>query len=145
MHAQVARALAGRNGPRFLPAASRTIALALHLDAADLSEEALPALVEAAAVATASHAYADAVALYRRAIARWHEQLADAREQSELVTLYAAAADVAHIADDSEAAIELVGHAIALHDAIADPLHAAVLHQRLCEFLWHNGMEAESI
>ena len=145
MHEAVARLIAGGAGDALLAPSARTLALGLHWDAADVADEALPALISAAELASASHAYADAVALDRRAIERRGEVRGADAAAVDPVALHEAAAAAAYLADDTAAAIDLVRHAIALHDADADPTRAGVLHQHLCEYLWQHGLEAESI
>ena len=145
MHEAVARLIASASGGALLSPSARTLALALHWDAAGDAVEALPALVAAAEHASASHAYADAVALYRRAIERRLDQNLAAHADIDLVALYEAAAVAAYLSDDTAGAIELVRQAIAMHDADADPTRAGILRQHLCEYLWQHGLEAESI
>lgn len=146
MHERVARTLAASIGERLLPAAPRTLALALHWDEAGRPEHALPSLVRAAAVAATSHAYADALQLYRRCLTRWEEHPdAAAAAKVDLGTLCERAARAAFLADDTQAAIDLIRRAIALTDAAADPTRAGTLHRHLCEYLWQHGSEAESI
>ncbi|HET8776149.1 MAG TPA: AAA family ATPase [Candidatus Limnocylindria bacterium] len=142
MHEAVARLLASDRGTALLPTSARTLALALHWDAAGVADQALPALIAAAEQASASHAYADAVALYRRAIERRDEQ---AGSDIDVVALHEAAATAAYLSDDTASAIDLVREAIALQDAEADPVRAGILTQHLCEYLWQHGLEAESI
>lgn len=146
MHERVASTLAGSGGASLLSPGARTLALALHWDAAGRAPEALPALMKAAAAATASHAYADAVALYRRCIDRTNDQdPAFTADRIDVVMLHEHAARAAYLADDTGTAIELIGHAIDIHDADADPTRAGMLLQHLCEYQWQHGLEAESI
>ncbi len=146
MHEQVARALSAAGGEGLLPAASRTLALAIHWDEAAIPEKALPAIIEAAAAASASHAYADAVDLYRRGMASWHDHPEAATSLGiDIATLYARAADAASLADDFDVAIEMAREAIAMVDTAAEPVRAGLLQQRLCEYLWQHGSEAESL
>lgn len=145
MHEAVARRIGSDEGGTLLSPTARTLALALHWDAAGDAGEALPALIAAAEHASASHAYADAVALYRRAIERRLEQDGAAHADVDLVALHEAAAAAAYLSDDTAGAIDLARQAIAMQDADADPTRAGVLLQRLCEYLWQHGLEAESI
>jgi len=146
IHERVAQALAADGGDGLLAPGSRTLALAIHWDEAARPEKALPALIDAAAAATASHAFADAVDLYRRGLASWREHPEAATSLDvDVATLYARAAEAASLADDFDAAIELARHAIVLVDADAEPVRAGFLHQRLCEYLWQNGSERESL
>jgi DNA-binding CsgD family transcriptional regulator len=86
------------------------------------------------------------VQLYRRCIGRWEEHpQAAASVKMDLASLLERAAEVAHLADDTEAAIDLVRRAIALTDAAAEPARVGILHQRLGEYLWQHGSEAESL
>ena len=142
MHEAVARLLASDHGAALLSTPARTLALALHWDAAGVADQALPALVTAAEHASASHAYGDAVALYRRSIARREEE---AGSDVDVVALHDAAAAAAYLADDTANAIDLGRRAVALHDTGADPVRAGILAQHLCEYLWQHGLEAESI
>ncbi len=146
IHGHIAETLEAPAGEGLLPPAARALAVALHWDAADRAEAALPALIRAAGVALTSHAYADAVQLYRRCLARWQQHPPQVGSiDGDLAMIHERAAEAAFLADDIDAAIDLVRRAIALTDADAEPTRAGILQQRLGEYLWQHGLEAESL
>ena len=145
MHERVAHTLANATGERLLAPAARSMALALHWDEAGDVRRAVPALVAAADVANAAHAYADAVELYRRCLARLEEHPdAEGSAGIGMVTLHERAARVAFLAGDSQTAIDLARHAVDLA-GMSDLARAGVLHQQLCEYLWQHGAESEAL
>ena len=145
MHQHVARTLASDAAERLLSPTARSLALAVHWDEAGDVARAVPALIAAAEAATTAHSYADALDLYRRCLARMEENPASSAVVSMPIDeLNERAGLAAFLAGDAGAAVELARRAIDLAGT-DDPERAGVLHQQLCEYLWQDGEEVESL
>lgn len=145
MHEGVARRLESSESDVFLTPTARNLALAIHWDEAGNVRKSVPALVMGAEAATAAHAHADALDLYRRCLARI-EGNSDVRAAAgaRLDELCERAAQSAFLADDTTTAIELGRRAVELAGT-ADVGRAGLLRQQLCEYLWEHGSATESI
>ncbi len=145
MHAAVARALEADDVVPLLSPTARSLALAVHWDEAGDLQKAIPALVVGAQAATAAHAHADALDLYRRCLARLEEHPGIAEAIGiELDEVHERAARSAFLADDSQAAIDLASRAVELAGT-DDAAREAVLLMHLCEYLWEHGRGTESL
>ena len=113
--------------------------LAPHWAVAGRTEQALAASVEAARQADAVFGLAEALAHLERALALWNA-VPDAHEITDLdrAQLCAWAAERASQTGAAPHAVELAQQAIELVDE-SDPLHAALLHQRLGRYLFESG------
>lgn len=145
LHEAVARTLAAGRGGRTLSEAGHALALAQHWDAAERRAEAIPALERAAGLAAASHAHADALQLYLRCIVLSRGPSSRIAARLDQVDLRVRAAQSAFLAGDLRLAIKLAREGIALVDEERDPARSGMLHQRMCEYLWHDGQEGESL
>jgi DNA-binding CsgD family transcriptional regulator len=132
LHARLADELA-RSG------AATPAELAPHWAAAGRTREALVASVEAARQADAVFGLAEALAHLERVLALW-DAVPDAAEIAGLdhAQLCSWAAERASQTGDAPHAVELTQQAIELVNE-SDPLHAALLHQRLGRYLFESG------
>ncbi|HEX2765127.1 MAG TPA: AAA family ATPase [Candidatus Limnocylindria bacterium] len=145
MHEAVARILESDRAKRLLSPMARSLALAVHWDEAGDVARAIPALVAGAQAATAANAHADALELYRRCLRRLADDPSAVETAgSRLDELYARAAHAAFLADDTGMAIDLARRAVELAGT-DDAARSALLHQRLCEYLWEHGAGVESL
>jgi tetratricopeptide (TPR) repeat protein len=112
--------------------------LAYHWHAAGRLPQALRASVEAGLCAEHTHALAEALMHYERALGMW-----DAAGAVELpldrVEITRRAADAALLAGEYDRAIALASEVIDGTDARAEPARAALAHARLGHTLWHGG------
>jgi DNA-binding CsgD family transcriptional regulator len=141
LHARIAEELANQPG-----AATRLMPeVADHWFAAGRLPEAFAAAVRAAGPAVRVHAFAEAEALYVRALRLWPD-IPDAaalaggpREQT-----LGRAADAARWAGDVARALEWVREAIAEVDTESDPVRSGELFERMGSYLWDAGQRDES-
>lgn len=141
LHARIAEALANQPGvpARLMPE------VADHWFAAGRLPEAFAAAVRAAGLVAQVYAFAEAEALYARALALWPD-IADApalaggsREQ-----VLGRAADAARWAGHVTQALEWVREAIAAVDPGVDPGRSGELSERLGSYLWDAGQVDQS-
>jgi DNA-binding CsgD family transcriptional regulator len=140
LHAAFAGALDARPEVAGGTAASVTAEIAHHWLRAGDQPRALAAAVRAGTAAERVGALVEAARQHRRALELWHV-VADAERVAgvDRATLLArAAAAPAWIGDPVEA-IRLVDEAIALVEPAAEPVRAALLHQRRGLYLWLMG------
>ena len=139
LHSRYAEALSSH--PELAGTTSERVAeVAYHWYAAQRADRAVPALVEAAAVAEGLHGFAEAQRHYERALQLWSK----ADDPERLVgcnrpTLRARAAEAAHLAGDHDQARVLVGKALTGVDPSADPVGAGLLQESLGRYLWAAG------
>lgn len=109
--------------------------IAYHCHRAGEHRAALSASVSAGIEAARVYAFAEARVHFERAIGLWDTVLPD-RDVTPLdkVELLARAAQAARFSGDPEQAIALCRQAIAEIDVVAEPLRAAMLHERLGEY-----------
>jgi DNA-binding CsgD family transcriptional regulator/tetratricopeptide (TPR) repeat protein len=143
LHRASALALAERPELAHGPAATE---LAWHWAAAGEPEHAVPASLEAAAVAEASYAFAEACAHAERALGLWDRAPGATRCLDRLeVTLHAA--ELANASGDHERAAALARQAADLL-ATAGPLgpaRAATVWERLGRYLWDAGRSEDAL
>jgi DNA-binding CsgD family transcriptional regulator len=141
LHARIAEALADRPG-----ATTGLVAeVADHWFAAGRLPEAFAAAVRAAGAAVRVHAFAEAEALYARALRLWPD-IADASalaggSKGEILGM---AADAARWADHVAQALDWVRAAIAEVDAGSEPGRSGELSERLGSYLWEAGQRDAS-
>ena len=146
LHAAFAAALETR--PEVAGGTAATVAaeLAHHWLRAGDEPRALAASVRAGDEAERVGAMAEAAGHNTRAVALW-ELVADAERLAgvDRATLLARAANATAWSGDPAQAIDLVDAALALVDPAAEPLRAALLHQRRARYLWHLGRAVEAV
>jgi tetratricopeptide (TPR) repeat protein len=127
LHARIAEALraAGEGG---------AAELAHHLEAAGARSPALVAHAEAGLQAERVYAWGEALAHHERALALLGEGDLPPGLPMGRLELLRHAADAARFTGDYERAVDLGRRALALVDPGADPVTAAVLHERLGEY-----------
>jgi tetratricopeptide (TPR) repeat protein len=127
LHARIAAALAegGEGG---------AAELAFHLEAAGNRDAALGAHAEAARQAERVYAWGEALAHHERSLALLGEGDLPPGLPMGRLELLRHAADAARFTGDYERAVDLGRRALALVDPGADPVTAAVLHERLGEY-----------
>jgi DNA-binding CsgD family transcriptional regulator/tetratricopeptide (TPR) repeat protein len=136
LHLALAEAI--EREPSLVDANGRAAAeLSAHWLGAHRLSEALGAVVRAGAEAEQVYAFAEARDHFLRALDLWQrvddpEQLAGMDE----ATLYARAAEAAHLGSDGAGGIRLVRAAIEIVDPEADPYRAAMLRERLGRYLF---------
>jgi ATP/maltotriose-dependent transcriptional regulator MalT len=121
-------------------AANPSAALAWHWHRANDTTRALPAAFEAGRAAEGACAFAEAQGHYEDVLALWDRvgEPAAAVGQDQ-VDLLARTADAAERAGAVERALALVTQAVRLVDASAEPLRAALLHERVGRYRWLLG------
>jgi DNA-binding CsgD family transcriptional regulator len=133
MHAACARTLTERPQLGDSPA-STAASVARHWDAAGEPARALEACLRAAGAAAAVHAPAEALALYRRALALWGADTGPRR-----LDVLERAADTAVLAGEAGVALELLDEALALADPEGEPVRTGVLHSQRAWYSWAAG------
>ncbi|HEU0244795.1 MAG TPA: LuxR C-terminal-related transcriptional regulator, partial [Candidatus Limnocylindrales bacterium] len=113
--------------------------LAHHFAEAGLAEEAYTHLVRAADASEAVHAYADAHRALERAIALEPRLPPAGDDAARRLDLRRRAADDADLDGEFARALELTREALALVDAVADPVAAGTLHSRVGYLQWSLG------
>jgi DNA-binding CsgD family transcriptional regulator len=110
--------------------------LAYHWDAAGRRDAALAASIEAGLEAEQGYASAEARLQFERAASLWEALEPEPGALAlDRVDLLRHAAEAARLTGDWEAAAALCREALTLVDADAEPLRAALLHERLGEYL----------
>jgi DNA-binding CsgD family transcriptional regulator/tetratricopeptide (TPR) repeat protein len=144
LHAACARVLAARPELGESPA-SAAASVARHWDAAGEADSALGACLRAAGAAVSVHAPAEALVLYRRALALW-EQVADAEGVAGTARLdvFERAANAAVQAGEARIALGLLDDALALADPVAEPVRTGVLHSQRAWYSWAAGAAGPS-
>jgi len=127
LHARIAEVLAGRGE-------GGAAELAFHLEAAGRRDAALGAHVEAALQAERVYAWAEARTHHERALGLLGDGEAPAGLAVDRLGLLRHAADAARFTGDYDRAIALGRQALTLVDERADPVGAALLHERLGEY-----------
>jgi DNA-binding CsgD family transcriptional regulator len=114
--------------------------LAHHWREARRLPEALSSSLEAATAAEEGYAFAEAHDQLEHALEIW-DQVPDAEERAgaDLAGVLARAAENASLAHEPARAVALARRAVGLIDARADPMRAALLHERLGRYLWLDG------
>jgi DNA-binding CsgD family transcriptional regulator len=145
VHERVAHRLESDEAGRLLDQAARAMAIAIHWDEAGDADRAVPALVAGAEAATAAHANADALDLYRRCLARVEERPDLASVSGMRVDeLYERGARSALLANDPDTAIALTRSALGVVGS-ADAARVSALRWQLSAYLWEQGAGAESL
>lgn len=141
LHARIAEALASQPGmtARLMPQ------VADHWFAAGRLPEAFAAAVRAAGLAARVHAFAEAEAMYARALRLWPD-IADAPAQAggSREQVLGRAADAARWAGHVARALEWVREAIDQVDSGSEPGRSGELCERLGSYLWDAGQVDES-
>jgi DNA-binding CsgD family transcriptional regulator/tetratricopeptide (TPR) repeat protein len=144
LHVALAEALTARpelGGTRAGAAAE----LAYHWHAAHELPRALSASVAAGIGAEAVRALAEAALHYGNALEIW-DVAADAADLPlDRLELIRRSAEAENLAGDPERAIALVRNALAELDESADPVAAALLHERLGRYVWMSGRGEEAL
>jgi ATP/maltotriose-dependent transcriptional regulator MalT len=144
LHAAYARALdrriQRRGGDASVSAGVTAVELAqlaYHRHAAGDPAQALPAFVRAGQAAELAAAPAEALEHYQRALELW-DQAPGAADGSPLdqVAVLHRAAEAADLAGRNELALALATRTLGQVDAVAEPLRAGVLLERLCYYHW---------
>jgi DNA-binding CsgD family transcriptional regulator/tetratricopeptide (TPR) repeat protein len=152
IHRSIAEALSGRLSVAAATAGSgrsrgATGAVAIHavlaahwLGARD-EGRALAATVDAALAAERAYAFAEARTQYERALDLWWRAGAAARGivALDVVDLFQRAAEMAHVAGDVSAPLELARKGIEFAEADGDALRAGILYERFGRYLLHAG------
>ena len=117
-----------------------------HYAAAHDLERALQCSVEAAASAVGSYAFVEAHALYEQALGLW-DQVASPGEVARCgrPQLSQRAAEAALLAGDTKRAIVLLRSELEDLDPAAEPVRAALLHERLARLLESSGRGEEAL
>ena len=138
---QLALAQALEHDPGLASRDSRVAAeLYRHWMGAGRLAEALGAAVRAGVEAYDVYAFAEASHHFERALELWEQvDEAGARAGTTHSDLHARAADAAHHGGEPARAIALAREAIRLVDEDADPVRAALLRERLGNYLWVQG------
>jgi tetratricopeptide (TPR) repeat protein len=137
LHAALARALAAHPELAGGTPAQAAAELATHwYESHDLAE-ALPAAVAAGVAAEQALAFAEAQRHFERAVGLW-DQVPDVAAGLPLdrAGLLGRAAEAAYLARDQQRAVALARAALAIVDASAEPVRAALLAERLGWYLW---------
>jgi DNA-binding CsgD family transcriptional regulator/tetratricopeptide (TPR) repeat protein len=129
--ARLHAALAERLGSGEFGRPGSAAEVAVHWYRARDRPNALAWSVRAAAEADAMHAYAEALGHYERALELW-ERVADAQARAGMdhVEVLRRAAEVANVTGDDRRALALVDWALHEVDPAAEPVRAALLHER---------------
>jgi class 3 adenylate cyclase/tetratricopeptide (TPR) repeat protein len=143
LHVKLALALAGQPGSSENGAGSAA-ELAYHWHAAGELDQALIASVRAGMEAGAVYAHAEAVGHYTRALEIW-DRAAVSQPPLDRLTVIRRAADEASLSGDPDRATAAARAALGLVDEHADPVTAALLHERLGRFLWTAGKEGDAL
>jgi DNA-binding CsgD family transcriptional regulator/tetratricopeptide (TPR) repeat protein len=146
LHAAYAGALERRIEQRGDVSGTRSAAavergqLAYHWYAAHDLGQALLSSVQAGQAAESASALAEALGHYERALELW-DQVPEAAARSPLDrgTLLHRAAEVAHLAGYYDRAVALARLALDRVDAVAEPLRAGALLERLARYHWTAG------
>jgi DNA-binding CsgD family transcriptional regulator len=121
IHAAYGRALSKRAARETADRSSSLVAIAHHWLEAREPAEALPALIEAAAVVSARYAYAEAARLYEKAVELWDVAPPEARPADiDLCGLLEAAGTAAALGGDPARALRQCREAIAVADKADD-------------------------
>ncbi len=145
LHAALARALEADANLSVSPAGV-TAELAFHWFAAHNLAAAFSASAQAGADAMRLAAFAEANAHYERAIELWDGVPEDVRaDGASLVELMRNAAEAAHLAGEDDRAAALARRALTLVDAEADPMTAALMHERYGRYLWVGGNSLDGL
>jgi ATP/maltotriose-dependent transcriptional regulator MalT len=145
LHLELARALGER--PQLAgPKATATAELAYHYYAARQLPETLTASVRAAIAAEEVHALSEALFHYERALAVW-DGAGDAVSVLPLsrAEVMSRASQAANLTGAMERAIELASEALERIDEHRDPVHAALVHERLGRSLWTAGRGEDAL
>jgi DNA-binding CsgD family transcriptional regulator/tetratricopeptide (TPR) repeat protein len=146
LHAAFAAALEARTDVAGGNAATVAAEIAHHWLRAGDKPRALTAAVRAGTEAERVGALAEAARHHRRALALW-DVVPDADRPAGIdrATLLARAANAPAWTGHPAEAIDLVDAAIALVDPAAEPVRAALLHQRRGIYLWQLGHSADGV
>jgi DNA-binding CsgD family transcriptional regulator/tetratricopeptide (TPR) repeat protein len=120
--------------------------VAYHWWEARRQPEALSTAVAAGEAAERVFAFSEAGGHQEHALEIWDE-VPDAEERAGVsrATLLGRAAENANLADNSGRALALAREAVALVDEEAEPVRAALQHERLGRYLWVSGYSDESL
>lgn len=147
LHREVARELQRRVDAGDLEIAAGEIAH--HLEAAGDRSGAIVASLHAARQAEHVFAYTEAHRLYERVLDLWSEvPVAETVAEATRTDVAERAAETAMLAGNGPRAVELQRALLADVDAVADPLRAGLLHERLRWFLWESddrGAAADAV
>ncbi len=146
LHISVARALEGE--PQTMGGSAAGVAeLAHHWFAAHRLHEALPASIRAGIAAQASRAMAEAIVHYGRALEVWDAVAPQSGDELPLtrIEVIQRACEAEFLAGEPERAIGLARTALELIDENADPVAAALAHERLGRYVWHSGRDLEAL
>jgi DNA-binding CsgD family transcriptional regulator len=144
-HIDLAQALTEQ--PRLAGGSAAAAAeLAHHWYAAHELRKALPASIQAGIEAERTRALAEAIVHYDRALDIWDAAGADADELPlTRAQVLQRAGEAEHLAGDSARAANLAEKSIGLIDERADPVAAALAHERLGRYIWAAGRDKEAL
>jgi DNA-binding CsgD family transcriptional regulator/tetratricopeptide (TPR) repeat protein len=125
--------------------AAATAELAFHWGEAGDRPRALAAWVRAAEAAEGVLAYAEAHGDLEQVLGLWDEVPgAETLVGAPRLDILRRAAENAFLAGESTRAVELAQQAVALLDADAEPMAAAMLHGRLARYVWDTPRQHEA-
>ena len=145
LHVKLARAISDQSsstGARSAVAAE----LAHHWYAAGELAAALPASISAGAAAEDLHASNEAWRHYQRALEIWDAvDPAPGELPFERLEVFRRAADAALHAGEEDRAIALAREMVTRIDELAEPVQAALAHERLGRYLWIAGHDLDAL
>jgi predicted ATPase/DNA-binding CsgD family transcriptional regulator len=142
LHVKLAQALTAQ--PALASPGAAPAELAHHWYAAREFDEALAAAVRAGLHAESVHALAEALTHFDRALEIWDRAPA-ADTPLDLLDLIRRAAEAENLSGDPARSVALARRALGLVDERADPVTAALLHERLGRYLWRSFREADAL
>jgi ATP/maltotriose-dependent transcriptional regulator MalT len=126
--------------------AAASAELAHHWYAAHELSQALPASIRAGLEAERTRALAEAIVHYGRALEIWDGAGAEPGELPlTRAQVLQRAGEAEHLAGDPARAATLAEKAIGLIDERADPVAAALAHERLGRYIWAAGRDQEAL
>jgi len=146
LHSRLAEALTAQPVLGAAKGEAAVAEVAYHWWEARRLPEALSSAVAAGRAAERVYAFAEAQGHLEHALEIW-DQVPDASERAgaDKATLLGQAAENANLADYSGRALTLAREAVNLIDAEAEPVRAALQHERLGRYLWVSGYSDEAL
>ena len=146
LHAALAEALTADPGLADATGGAAAAEIAFHWWEARRLPEALSTAVAAGAAAERVYAFAEAERHLENALEIW-DQVEDAEERAGVsrVALLARAAENSNMSYNGARGAALASEALELVDEEAEPVQAALLHERLGRYLWVSGRTDEAL
>jgi DNA-binding NarL/FixJ family response regulator len=146
LHAALADALTADPGLADATGSAAAAEIAFHWWEARRLPEALSTAVAAGCAAERVYAFAEAERHLENALEIW-EQVDDAEERAGMsrVELLARAAENSNLSYNGARAAALAAQGLELLDTEAEPVRAALLHERLGRYLWVSGRADEAL